>query len=167
MCRAVIFWVPLQSHGAVPGKYQTCYIMQTYPLEINYYEEQGYDSAGPCSAGLLAGLWWMKSRCPVIPRRWGRGSGYKWLVHNAVWKTHGILSSKPCIARDHSILLILYLFGWKLISVDPILNLVQDDLANAAWMNIIMHQSLVSQAPMGLWIHCSWDIVQLKCHVLN
>ena len=38
-----------------------------------------------CSAGLLAGLWWMKSCCPPYsPWVWGGGGrdcGYKWMVH--------------------------------------------------------------------------------------
>ena len=38
------------------------------------------------STGLLAGLLWMKSRCPSYSRSLGRGEGggsscYKWLVH--------------------------------------------------------------------------------------
>ena len=54
----------LLSFPNVPGKCCAGDITQIYPLGIYYYKEQGYDSAGPHSARLLAGLLWMKSHCP-------------------------------------------------------------------------------------------------------
>ena len=62
MCGAVTFWVPPQCRASD--------ITQIYPRGIYYCKEQG----GPCSAGLLAGLWWMKSHCvgcgPVVTNDW-------------------------------------------------------------------------------------------------
>ena len=77
MCRAVTFRVPPQCWA--------CDITQMYPRGIYYYKQQGYTLSRPRSAGLLAGLLWMKSCCPRYSP-WGGGggggSGYKWLVHN-------------------------------------------------------------------------------------
>ena len=59
MCGALTFWFP----PAVLGKCRACDITQIYPSGIYYYKEEGYDTQQvPRSAGLLAGLWWMKCR---------------------------------------------------------------------------------------------------------
>ena len=56
MCGAVTFQVPSQCRA--------CDITQISPNGI-YFKKVGlWFAAGPHSAGLLSGLWWMKSHCP-------------------------------------------------------------------------------------------------------
>ena len=43
-------------------------------------------SAGPCNAELLAGLWWMKSRCPANYQRWGAVVTNDWCIMHIALK---------------------------------------------------------------------------------
>ena len=62
----------LFSSPAVPGKCQAYAIAQIYPVEITIIKRGLWVSGGPRSAGILAGLWFIKSHFPAIPRRWGQ-----------------------------------------------------------------------------------------------
>ena len=78
MCGAMTFWLPPQ-HRVSAG----LVILRKYTLwNLLLYRAGLWLSAGPCSTGLLSGLWWCdgsKVVVPAIPCRWGGGGGVQWL----------------------------------------------------------------------------------------
>ena len=79
-CWTITFWLSQQCRGSVRGitlghlpcwDFLLCRVGQRAGL---------LSSACPHRAGLIPGLWKLKTIIPAHPRRWG-SSWYKWLVH--------------------------------------------------------------------------------------